>query len=50
MKPRDKPIDPDPNERPRKYPDENKWIWDMIENIKVKLNEGVKYLNYNNQY
>lgn len=35
MKPREKPIDPDPNERPRKYPDENKWIWDMIESINI---------------
>jgi len=29
-KPLEKPTDPDPNERPRKYPDENKWIWDML--------------------
>jgi len=33
-KPRSKPIDPNPLDRPRKYPDENKWIWDMIENLK----------------
>lgn len=31
MKPREKPNDPDPNARPRKYPDENKWLWDMSE-------------------
>lgn len=41
MKPREEPKDPDPNERPRKYPDENKWIWDMIENLKAKLSVGV---------
>lgn len=29
-KPLDKPNEPDPIERPRKYADENKWIWDMI--------------------
>lgn len=34
MKPREKPIEPDPNELPRKYPDENKWLWDMYENLK----------------
>lgn len=44
MKPREKPIDPDPNERPRKYPDENKWIWDMIENLREKLTAGIKPL------
>ena len=29
MKPREQPIDPDPKALPRKYPDENKWLWDM---------------------
>lgn len=32
MKPREKPIEPDPKERPKKYADENKWLWDMFEN------------------
>lgn len=31
MKPREKPVDPDPKVVPRKLPDENKWIWDIIE-------------------
>lgn len=31
MKPREKPVDPDPKIVPRKLPDENKWIWDIIE-------------------
>lgn len=33
MKPRDRPITPDVNARPRKFPDENKWIWDLLENL-----------------
>lgn len=33
QKPREKPNIPDPEKRPRTYPDENKWIWDMIEDI-----------------
>jgi dynein heavy chain len=37
MKPREKPVDPDPNARPRKFPDENKWIWEMYELLKDKV-------------
>ena len=44
MKPREKPRIPDPNERPRKYPDENKWIWDIIEDLEEKLNKGLEPL------
>jgi len=44
MKPRDKPTEIDPNERPRKYPDENKWIWDLIEDVKAKLVTGLEPL------
>lgn len=29
MKPREEPIKPNPETRPRKYPDENTWIWEM---------------------
>jgi len=36
MKPREKPIIPDPTALPRKYPDENLWIWNMYENLKVR--------------
>ena len=43
-KPIEKPIEPDPKDRPRKYPDENKWIWDMLVDIKLKLTEGIKPL------
>jgi dynein heavy chain len=44
MKPREKPIDPDPKVVPRKLPDENKWIWDIIEEVREKLTEGIKPL------
>ena len=45
MKPRERPVTPDPNERPKKYPDENKWIWDMIEDLKEQLGKGIDPLN-----
>ncbi|EGR27865.1 hypothetical protein IMG5_187090 [Ichthyophthirius multifiliis] len=45
IKPTERPITPDPNQLPRKYPDENKWIWDMLENLKEQLMEGIKPLN-----
>ena len=49
MKPRERPTTPDPNLRPKKYPDENKWIWEMIERIREKFTNGIKplydYLN-----
>jgi dynein heavy chain len=41
MKPERRPIDPDPNVLPRKYPDENKWLWDMYELLETKLKEAV---------
>lgn len=41
MKPRDKPIDPDPTSIPRKLPDENKWIWDLIEDMKANVQRGI---------
>jgi dynein heavy chain len=41
MKPREKPIDPDPNSIPRKLPDENKWIWDLIEEMKAHIQRGI---------
>ena len=44
MKPERKPIDPDPNALPRKYPDENKWLWDMYELLENNLKEAVKPL------
>ena len=44
MKPREKPLDPDPNIRPRKYPDENKWLWDMYENLENTMKIAVQPL------
>ena len=44
-KPLDKPSDPDPNERPRKYPDENKWIWDMLQDVQQKITLAMKPLD-----
>jgi dynein heavy chain len=45
MMPPVEPIDPDPNERPLKYPDENKWIWVLFENLKKDLFDSIKPLN-----
>lgn len=45
MKPREKPLDPDPSNRPRKYPDENKWLWDMYENLENNMRIAVKPLD-----
>ncbi len=45
MKPREKPVTPDPKELPRKYPDENKWIWDLLEDLRERLMEGLKPMN-----
>jgi dynein heavy chain, axonemal len=44
MKPRERPTTPDPNMRPKKLPDENKWIWEMIENIRNHFTDGIKPL------
>lgn len=44
MKPKERPYTPNENERPRKYPDENKWLWDMIEDLRDKLNQGIEPL------
>lgn len=41
-KPREKPLEPNPNDRPRKYPDENKWIWDMVEDVRTRFREAIK--------
>lgn len=35
MKPRERPSTPDPTARPMKFPDENKWIWDLLENLRA---------------
>lgn len=33
-KPKERPGSPDPNERPKKYPDENKWIWVLLQDLR----------------
>jgi dynein heavy chain len=37
MMPPVEPVDPDPNERPKKYPDENKWVWETYYNLKYEV-------------
>ncbi|KAL4440889.1 hypothetical protein ABPG74_009302 [Tetrahymena malaccensis] len=44
QKPREKPVDPDPNARPRKFPDENKWIWEMAELLKERVGQATEPL------
>lgn len=34
LKPKERPMTPNPNDRPRKYPDENKWLWEVIEKLR----------------
>lgn len=45
MKPREKLKDPDPNERPLKFPDENKWLWDMYYEFKDMMETAIKPLD-----
>jgi hypothetical protein len=35
MMPIQEPVEPDPNERPRKFADENKWVWDTYYYVKA---------------
>lgn len=43
-KPTEKPIIPDPQARPLKFPDENLWIWDMFEDLKQRLQKTIEPL------
>lgn len=45
VKPREKPSIPDPNERPMKFPDENKWVWDLIEDVREKVTHSLDPLH-----
>jgi dynein heavy chain len=45
MKPKERPITPNPLERPRKYPDENKWLWELIEDLRADLIRSTEPLN-----
>jgi len=44
MMPHRQPVDPDPNERPRKFPDENKWVWVLYNDLKSEIEEAIKPL------
>lgn len=45
IKPLVRPLTPNPQDRPRKYPDENKWLWDLIEQLKESLVQGITPLD-----
>ena len=45
MMPLQEPIEPDPNERPRKYPDENKWVWDAYYRLKKTIEDALEPLS-----
>lgn len=42
--PKSEPTIPDPNERPKRYPDENKWVWDLYQDLKGILEKAVEPL------
>lgn len=54
MMPIQEPVEPDPNERPRKFADENKWVWDTYYCIKAAMELALKpledYKTVFNQY
>lgn len=39
------PVDPDPLERPRKFPDENKWVWELYFKLKQEVEDSIGPLN-----
>lgn len=41
MKPRERPIVPDPNELPRKHLDENAWIWYKYQDLNENMGKAV---------
>ena len=44
QKPREKPVEPPIWEKPKQLIDENKWLWDLYENLKAVLERGVEPL------
>ena len=47
MKPREKPNVSENSDRGGKIPDENKWVWDLYEEIRLKAEKASKPLeNY----
>lgn len=41
IKPTQQPTDPDPSTLPRKLPDENKWIWFLIQEVETIMKEAI---------
>ena len=41
MKPREKPKMPNITDRPRKYPDENTWLWTMYEDLEKHMTRAI---------
>ena len=44
MKPKERPNSPNMNERPLKFADENKWLWELIESLRERLKLGIEPL------
>jgi dynein heavy chain len=44
MMPHREPVDPDPAERPRKFPEENKWVWTLYYDLKKEIEDAIKPL------
>lgn len=44
MMPLTEPVEPDPKERPRKFADENKWVWDTYYRIKAAIEGALEPL------
>ena len=42
--PKSEPINPDPNEKPRRFPDENKWVWDIYQEYRRIMEKAVEPL------
>jgi len=43
--PKSKPIEPNAKEVPKKYMDEDAWLWDLHEDLKNSMNKAVEPLN-----
>jgi dynein heavy chain len=42
--PKSEPEIPDPTEKPRRYPDENKWVWDLYQEYRKIMEKAVEPL------
>lgn len=41
MMPLTEPVEPDVNERPRKFADENKWVWDTYYDLQATMEKAL---------